>query len=75
MSHQATGENILSLTGDITNHTFADKTIGMEGGGNASLCESILQHYLSPQDTDMCSPRPCSIGQVRVESGPCRHPD
>lgn len=56
--------NPCMLKGDITNHTFADKTIGMEGGGNSSLCESILQHYLSPQDTDMCSPRPCSIGQV-----------
>lgn len=52
------------LRGDSTNYTFGEKTIGLVGGGNASLCENILQHYLSPQDTDMCSPRPCSIGQV-----------
>lgn len=56
--------NPCMLRGDSANHTFGDKTIGMVGGGNASLCESILLHYLSPQDTDMCSPRPCSIGQV-----------
>lgn len=56
--------NPCMLIGDSRNGTLGDKIVGMIGGGNASLCESVLQHYLSPAEEDMCSPKPCSIGQV-----------
>lgn len=36
----------------------------MSGGGNITLCENILRHFLSPAEDDMCWPKPCSIGQV-----------
>ncbi|KAH3836392.1 ectonucleoside triphosphate diphosphohydrolase 3-like [Dreissena polymorpha] len=56
--------NPCMLKGDSTNHTKGHVTIGIVGEGNASLCESVLRHFLSPADDEMCSPKPCSIGQV-----------
>lgn len=56
--------NPCMLIGDSRNGTLGDKTVGMIGGGNASLCESVLLHYLYPAEDDMCSPKPCAIGQV-----------
>lgn len=48
-----------------------DKTIYMIGGGNATQCENVLRHFLSRADPDMCSPKPCTIGQVYQP--PVRH--
>ncbi|KAH3836390.1 ectonucleoside triphosphate diphosphohydrolase 3-like [Dreissena polymorpha] len=56
--------NPCMLKGDSTNHTIGHVTIGIVGEGNASLCESVLRHFLSPAADEMCSPKPCSIGQV-----------
>ncbi|KAL4230278.1 Golgi apyrase [Mactra antiquata] len=62
--HAHTINNPCMLKGDERNGTLNDKIISMVGGGNASLCESVLRHFLSPADPDMCSPKPCTIGQV-----------
>ncbi|XP_053399784.1 ectonucleoside triphosphate diphosphohydrolase 8-like isoform X2 [Mercenaria mercenaria] len=56
--------NPCMLKGDSRNGTLGYKMVAMIGGGNASLCEDLLKYYLAPADDDMCSPKPCSIGQV-----------
>ncbi|WAQ98019.1 ENTP3-like protein [Mya arenaria] len=56
--------NPCMLKGDSANNTVLGKAIGLVGGGNASLCESLLNHFLATAEPDMCSPKPCSIGQV-----------
>ena len=57
-------KNSLFMKGDSRNGTLGNKMVAMIGGGNASLCEDLLKYYLAPADADMCSPKPCSIGQV-----------
>ncbi|XP_060602036.1 ectonucleoside triphosphate diphosphohydrolase 1-like [Ruditapes philippinarum] len=56
--------NPCMLKGDSRNGTLGNKMVAMIGGGNASLCEDLLKYYLAPAEADMCSPKPCSIGQV-----------
>ena len=55
---------LLLFLGDFYNATVDGRNTGMIGGGNASLCESIIRHFLAPAFDDLCSPKPCSIGQV-----------
>lgn len=56
--------NPCMLKGDSKNGTLGNKIVAMIGGGNASLCEGLLNYYLEPAVADRCSPKPCSIGQV-----------
>ncbi|KAL3880178.1 hypothetical protein ACJMK2_032442 [Sinanodonta woodiana] len=56
--------NPCMLRGDSINMSSDGKKLGLVGSGNATLCEEILSFYLQPAPKYMCSPKPCSIGQI-----------
>lgn len=56
--------NVFYSLGDSYNATRDNRLVSMVGGGNVSLCEAIIRHFLSPSNDDRCSPKPCSIGEV-----------